>query len=277
LTALLAHMERLAARQPVLVVYEDVHWIDPTTLELLTLTIERVQHLPVLLLVTARPEFRSPWPGYAHVTNITLGRIGRDEGASLIAQVTGPKALPGEVLQQILARTDGIPLFIEELTKAVVESGVLTDAGDRYTVVGPLPALAIPTSLNASLLARLDRLAPVREVAQIGAALGRQFSHALISAVAPMPEPQLDDALAQLLHAELIFGRWCRMPRTAPCCVTGGSSCMAVSPLPWNSNFRRSWRCSPSDWRSIARKRASSKRPSVTASRLASRPSHGGR
>jgi tetratricopeptide (TPR) repeat protein len=207
LTALLAHMERLAAQQPMLVVYEDVHWIDPTTLELLTLTIERVQHLPVLLVVTARPEFTPPWPSYAHVTHIELGRIGRDEGASLIAQVTAGKALPGEVLQQILARTDGVPLFIEELTKAVVESGALTDAGDRYTVAGPSPALAIPTSLNASLLARLDRLAPVREVAQIGAALGRQFSHALISAVAPMPQPQLDDALAQLLHAELIFRR----------------------------------------------------------------------
>jgi class 3 adenylate cyclase/tetratricopeptide (TPR) repeat protein len=207
LTALLAHMERLAAQQPVLVVYEDVHWIDPTTLELLTLTIERVQHLPVLLVVTARPEFTPPWPSYAHVTHIELGRIGRDEGASLIAQVTAGKALPAEVLQQILARTDGVPLFIEELTKAVVESGALTDAGDRYTVAGPLPALAIPTSLNASLLARLDRLAPVREVAQIGAALGRQFSHALISAVAPMPQPQLDDALAQLLNAELIFRR----------------------------------------------------------------------
>lgn len=207
LRALLAHMERLTERQPVLVVYEDVHWIDPTTLELLTLTIEQVQHLPVLLLVTARPEFRPPWPDYAHVTHIELGRIGRDEGASLIAQVTGGKALPSEVLQQILARTDGIPLFVEELTKAVIESGVLTDAGDRYTLAGPLPALAIPTSLNASLLARLDRLAPVREVAQIGAALGRQFSHALISAIAPIPQPQLDDALAQLLHAELIFRR----------------------------------------------------------------------
>jgi class 3 adenylate cyclase/tetratricopeptide (TPR) repeat protein len=207
LTALLAHMERLAAQQPVLVVYEDVHWIDPTTLELLTLTIERVQHLPVLLLVTARPEFTPPWPAYAHLTHIPLGRIDRDEGTSLIAQVTGGKALPGEVLQQILARTDGVPLFIEELTKAVVESGVLTDAGDRYTLAGPLPALAIPTSLNASLLARLDRLAPVREVAQIGAALGRQFSHALIGAVAHMPRPQLDDALAQLEQAELIFRR----------------------------------------------------------------------
>lgn len=207
LNALLAYMERLAARQPILVVYEDVHWIDPTTLELLTLTIERVQRLPVLLLVTARPEFRPPWPGYAHLTHIELGRIGRAEGSSLIAQVTGGKELPSDVLQQILARTDGIPLFIEELTKAVVESGVLTDLGDRYVAAGPLPALAIPTSLNASLLARLDRLAPVREVAQIGAALGRQFSHALISAVTSMPQPQLDDALAQLVHAELIFRR----------------------------------------------------------------------
>ncbi|MGV7216027.1 ATP-binding protein, partial [Bradyrhizobium sp. UFLA05-112] len=144
---------------------------------------------------------------YAHLSNIALGRIGRDDGASLISKVTGGKALPSGVLQQILARTDGVPLFLEELTKAVVESGVLTDAGDRYTLAGPLPALAIPTSLNASLLARLDRLAPVREVAQIGAALGRQFSHALISALAPMPQPKLDDALAQLEHAELIFRR----------------------------------------------------------------------
>lgn len=207
LTALLTQLERLSARQPVLLVFEDVHWSDPTTLELLILTIERVQHLPVLLLVTARPEFKPPWPDYAHVTSITLGRIGPGEGASLIRQIMGGKVLPSEVLQQILARTDGVPLFVEELTKAVVESGVLIDAGDRYTVSGPLPARAIPTSLNASLLARLDRLAPVREVAQIGAALGRQFSHALISAVAPMPLPQLNDALAQLENAELIFRR----------------------------------------------------------------------
>ena len=207
LAALLGQLERLAARQPLLVLYEDVHWIDPTTLELLTLVIERVQHLPVLLLVTARPEFKPPWPAYAHLTNIALGRIGQEDGASLIAKVTGGKALPDEVLQQILARTDGIPLFLEELTKTVVESGVLTDAGDRYTMAGPLPALAIPTSLNASLLARLDRLAPVREVAQIGAALGRQFSHTLISAVALMQPSQLDEALAQLLHAELLFRR----------------------------------------------------------------------
>jgi predicted ATPase len=153
LAALLAQMERLAKRQPVLAVYEDVHWIDPTTLELLTLAIERVQQWPVLLLITARSEFKQPWPAHPHLTVITLGRIGRDEGASLIRQVAGGKGLPSEVLQQIIDRTDGVPLFIEELTKAVVESGALTDAGDRYTVAGPLPPLAIPTSLNASLLA----------------------------------------------------------------------------------------------------------------------------
>jgi len=200
-------MERLATQQPVLAVYEDVHWIDPATLELLTLAIDRVQRLPVLMLVTARPEFRPPWPAYAHVTSITLGRIGREEGASLVGQITGGKALPDEVLQRILVRTDGVPLFIEELTKAVVESGVLTDSGDRYSVTGPLPPLAIPTSLNASLLARLDRLAPAREVAQLGAALGRSFSHELISAIAAMPQQRLDDALAQLVRAELIFQR----------------------------------------------------------------------
>jgi predicted ATPase len=125
----------------------------------------------------------------------------------MITCMTGGKALPKEIADQIIDRTDGVPLFIEELTKAVVESGVLTDAGDRYTVAGPLPALGIPTSLNASLLARLDRLAPTREVAQIGAALGRQFSHELISAVALMPQHQLDDALAHLVSAEMIFRR----------------------------------------------------------------------
>jgi class 3 adenylate cyclase/tetratricopeptide (TPR) repeat protein len=207
LMALLAQLERLAARQPVLSIYEDVQWIDPTTLELLTLAIERARDVPALLLIAARPEFKEPWPAYAHLTKIILGRFSRDDGALLIRQIIGDKALPDEVLQQILTRTDGVPLFIEELTKSVVESGVLTDAGDCYTLTGPLPSLAIPTSLSASLLARLDRLAPVREVAQIGAALGRKFSHELVSAVAEMPQEQLDDALAQLVNSELVFRR----------------------------------------------------------------------
>jgi len=138
---------------------------------------------------------------------LNLNRLLPRRRAEMVAHMTGGKALPKEIADQIMKRTDGVPLFIEELTKAIVESGVLTDAGDRYTVAGPLPPMAIPMSLNASLLSRLDRLAPVREVAQIGAALGRQFSHELISAVAPMPQQQLDDALAQLVSAELIFRR----------------------------------------------------------------------
>src|SRR5262249_10768234 len=154
-----------------------------------------------------RPEFTPPWIGRPQVMMLTLNRLPRRRGAEMIAYVTGGKELPKDISDQIVDRTDGVPLFIEELTKAIVESGVLTAAGDRYMVAGPLPPMAIPMSLNASLLSRLDRLAPVREVAQIGAALGRQFSHELISAVAPMPQQQLDDALAQLVSAELIFRR----------------------------------------------------------------------
>ena len=207
LHALLAQVEGLAARQPVLMVWEDVHWIDPTSRELLDLTVNRVPALPVLLIVTYRPEFTAPWVGRSHVTLLSLNRLPPRQRAEMIAHMTGGKALPKEIADQIIDRTDGVPLFIEELTKTVVESGVLTDLGDHFTVAGPVPPLAIPTSLNASLLARLDRLAPAREVAQIGAALGRQFSHELISAVAPMPQQQLDDALSQLVSAELIFRR----------------------------------------------------------------------
>jgi predicted ATPase len=203
----LAQLEGLAGRQPVLMVWEDVHWSDPTSRELLDLTVNRVPALPILLIVTYRPEFTAPWVGRSHVTLLSLNRLPPRQRAEMIAHMTGGKALPKEIADQIIDRTDGVPLFIEELTKTVVESGVLTDLGDHFTVAGPVPPLAIPTSLNASLLARLDRLAPAREVAQIGAALGRQFSHELISAVAPMPEQQVDDALSQLVSAELIFRR----------------------------------------------------------------------
>ena len=160
-----------------------------------------------MLIITFRPEFTPPWTGRPHVTSLGLNRLAPRQRAEMIAGVTGGKALPKEIADQIVDRTDGVPLFVEELTKAVVESGMLTDAGDRYTAAGPVTPLAIPASLQASLLARLDRLAPVREVAQIGAALGRQFSHELIGAVAPMPQRQLDDALAQLVSAELIYRR----------------------------------------------------------------------
>jgi class 3 adenylate cyclase/predicted ATPase len=207
LLSLVAQLEGLAARQPVLMAVEDAHWIDPTSLELLDLIIERTAALPVLLTITYRPEFKPPWIGRSHVTSLVLNRLPRRQRVEMVARVTEGKALPREIADQIVERTDGIPLFIEELTKAVVESGELADAGDHYTATRSMSSLTIPTTLHASLLARLDRLAPVREVAQIGAALGRQFSHELISAVAAMPQTQLDNAVGQLVGAELMYRR----------------------------------------------------------------------
>ena len=207
LQAQVAQIEGLAARQPVLMVWEDVHWSDPTTRESLDLIIDRVPRLRVLMVITFRPEFTPPWIGRPHVTMLTLNRLPRQKRAEMIAYMTGGKALPKNIAEQIIDRTDGVPLFIEELTKTVVESGIVTVAGDHYAVAGPVASLAIPTSLHASLLARLDRLAPTREVAQLGAALGRSFSYELIRAVAGIPQQKLDEALEQLASAELIFRR----------------------------------------------------------------------
>jgi hypothetical protein len=206
----------------------------------------------------------------------------------MIAHVTGGKTLPPEIADQIIDRTDGVPLFIEELTKSVVESGWMTDAGDHYSMTGPVVPLAIPTTLQASLLARLDRLAGTREVAQIAATLGRQFSHELISAVAEMPQPRLEGALEQLMRAELVFRRggrrlmprtplstrWCRTPPIAPCCAPDGSNCMAVSPPRWNASFRRLQRLSLSSWRNIVPWLASLKRQSSIGTRLGAWPSN---
>jgi class 3 adenylate cyclase/predicted ATPase len=207
LHAQLAQVEGLAARQPVLMVFEDVHWSDPTTRESLDLLIDRVPTLRVLMIVTFRPEFTPAWIGRPHVTMLTLSRLPPRQRTEMIANLTGGKVLPKEIADQIVDRTDGVPLFIEELTKSVVESGVVREVGQHYAVTGPVTPLAIPTSLHASLLARLDRLAPTREVAQIGATLGRSFSHQLISEVAAMPPQLLDDAMDQLVRAELIFRR----------------------------------------------------------------------
>jgi class 3 adenylate cyclase/tetratricopeptide (TPR) repeat protein len=203
----LAQVEGLAARQPVLMVFEDVHWSDPTTRELLDLLIDRVPTLRVLVIITFRPEFAPAWVGRPQVSLLSLNRLRPRQCAEMIAHVTGGQALPKEIADQIVDRTDGVPLFIEELTKAVVESGALADAGDCDPATGPVARPVIPTTLHASLLARLDRFAPTHEVAQIAAALGRQFSHELISAVATIPQVQLDDGLAQLERAELIFRR----------------------------------------------------------------------
>jgi class 3 adenylate cyclase len=207
LHAQIAQVEGLAARDPVLMVWEDVQWSDPTTRESLDLLVDRVPTLRGLVIITFRPEFAPPWVGYPHVTMLTLNRLPARQRAEMIVHVTGGKVLPKEIEQQIVDRTDGVPLFIEELTKAVVESGILTETADRYAVTGPTAPIVIPTTLHASLLARLDRLPPTREVAQIAAALGRQFSHELISAVATLPKQRLDNALEQLVAAELIFRR----------------------------------------------------------------------
>ena len=207
LEVLVEQVEGLASRQPVLALYEDVHWIDPTTLAALGLLIERVQRLPVLVLITFRPEFVPPWSGHAHVTQLSLARLTRRHGGAIVARLAGGKALPEEVLDEIVARTDGIPLFVEELTKTVLESGLLQDAGDHYELAGPLPPLAIPSTLQDSLMARLDRLAPVKEVAQTAAVIGREFDHQLLAAVSSSSEKQLTDALDQLVAAELVLRR----------------------------------------------------------------------
>jgi class 3 adenylate cyclase/predicted ATPase len=207
LAALLAQLQRLARRQPVLLIYEDVHWIDPTSLELLAHTVERVASLPVLLLITARPGFHAPWPEEAHVTMLALNRLSRADAAALVDRVTGSRALPDVALEQVLARTDGVPLFVEELTKMLLESGLLIKEQERFVLSGPLPPLAIPATLHDSLLARLDRLSTTREVAQIGAVIGREFSFELLSAIAGQNAPSLELALAELVRAGLLFSR----------------------------------------------------------------------
>ncbi|TIN44435.1 MAG: hypothetical protein E5Y32_16630 [Mesorhizobium sp.] len=205
--ALLAQLEGLAAKQPVLMTAEDAHWFDPTSLELFDRIVDRIERLPVLLVVTFRPEFAPRWTGRPYVTLLTLSHLQLNESAALIDHLTGGRPLPGEVQAHILRKTEGVPLFVEELTKTVLESGLLREAGERYELAGPLPPLAIPSTLQDSLLARLDRLSPVKEVAQIGAAIGRAFSYELLAATAQMDEPKVRTALDELVHAELAFCR----------------------------------------------------------------------
>jgi class 3 adenylate cyclase/tetratricopeptide (TPR) repeat protein len=202
-------LDRLAARGPFLMVLEDAHWLDPTSRDLFDQIIDRLRDLPVLLVTTLRAEFRVPWIGLPHVTLLTLNRLPKAEAVALVDQITDGKALPKELLEQILARTEGVPLFTEELTKTVLEAGILRNDGDRYVLAGPLPSMVIPATLHDSLMARLDRLAPVKEVAQIGACIGREFDHELLAAVVSMPEAELAAALDRLLSAELLFRRGC--------------------------------------------------------------------
>ena len=200
---LLEETERHAVYSP----WEDLHWADPSTLEVLTLMIQQAPTARLYLLLTFRPEFTSPWGTHSHLSQLTLSRLGRGQGAEMVARVTNAKALPAEVLEQIVAKTDGVPLFVEELTKTVLESGLVQEVNGHYELTGPLPPLAIPSTLQDSLMARLDRLATVREIAQLGAILGREFSYTLIQAVSPLDEEALQQGLKQLVEAELVYQR----------------------------------------------------------------------
>ena len=204
LEALVSQMEALARQNPSLMIFEDAHWTDPTTLELFGRVVDRVRSLRVLLIVTFRPDFDPPWVGRPYVTFLALNRLGEREILAMIEGVIGNKALPTNIRQDIIERTDGIPLFVEEMTKAVLEAES-QGAVEHLAAAVPSSALAVPASLQASLMARLDRLGPAKEVAQIGAAIGREFSHSLLAAVARKPETDINSALDRLIAAGLLF------------------------------------------------------------------------
>jgi predicted ATPase/class 3 adenylate cyclase len=205
LHALLTILLHSAAQQPVLFVMEDLHWVDPTTLELLSLLVDQGPTARILVLLTFRPDFSPPWTGRSHLTQITLPRLPRHQAAEMIGRVAHRKALPAEVVGQVVAKTDGVPLFVEELTKMVLESGLLQERAERYELTGPLPPLAIPTTLHDSLMARLDRLAAVKGLAQLGATLGREFSYTSLQAISPWDEDTLQPGLQQLVSAEFLY------------------------------------------------------------------------
>jgi len=207
LHALVTILLRIAAQQPVLFVMEDLHWVDPSTLELLSLLVEQGPTARILTLFTFRPDFCPPWTGRAHLTQLTVNRLPRHQAVEVIHQVAHGKVLPPEVVEQIVAKTDGVPLFVEELTKMVLDSGLLQERDEHYALTGPLHPLAIPATLHDSLMARLDRLAAVKALAQLGATLGREFSYALLRAVAPWDEDIVQRGLHQLVEAEFLYQR----------------------------------------------------------------------
>ncbi len=204
---LIEQLEALARNKPVLMLLEDAHHLDPVSAELFDVIVDRMQRLPIMLVATSRPEGILRWNGFPHATVLTLNRLSRAQAASIITVMTGGKQLPSSVLDQILSKTEGVPLFIEELTKVILESGLLSESGDDYKLSGPLPPLAVPATLHDSLMARLDRLASVREVAQIGAVIGRDFSHELLAAASGFSEVELERATEQLVTAGLVFRR----------------------------------------------------------------------
>ncbi len=207
LEALVAWLQKEAERQPVLLIVEDLHWVDPSTLEFLGFLVDQRPRAHMLMLLTFRPEFIPPWDTRSQVTRLTLNRLASKQVEAIVESVAGSKTLPAEVVQQVVSKTDGVPLFVEELTKTVLESGLLKEGEGHYELAGPLPPLAIPATLHDSLMARLDRLAAVREVAQLGATLGREFTYELLQAVSLLDGRILQTELARLVDAELLVQR----------------------------------------------------------------------
>jgi class 3 adenylate cyclase len=205
LQTILTVVLELASRQPVLLIVDDLHWTDPSTLELLTLIVEQVPTTRMCVVLTCRPAFRIPWDNRSYLTQMTLTRLQQHQVEQMVLHITGGKSLPAEVLQALVDRTDGVPLFVEELTKALLETEILWEDEDQYQLLTPLPPLAIPTTLHDSLMARLDRLGTAKNVAQLGATLGRQFTYALLHAVSPWDEAVLHQELGRLIEAELLY------------------------------------------------------------------------
>src|SRR5262245_33883113 len=232
LEALTAQLATLSSTKPVLMIFEDAHWTDPTSMEALGRAVDRIRTLGVLLIVTYRPEFEPPWIGQPHVTALTLNRLGEREIAAMIDRLTGNKLLPVSIRQDIIERTDGIPLFAEEITKAALEAES-EGAAERAIASVPSPSLAVPASLHASLMARLDRLGNAKEVAQIAAAIGREFSHSLVSAVARKPEAELGSAMNRLIQAGLVFRH-----RAATACDVPFQACFGARRSLWHSVAR---------------------------------------
>ena len=262
--ALMAQTEALTRSSPVLMIFEDAHWTDPTSLELFGRAVDRIATLRVLLIVTFRPEFEPPWIGRPQVTPLTINRLAQRDIDVMIDRVVGNKLISASIRQDIIERTDGIPLFVEEMTKAVLEAETEGE-GRRTAAAIPSPALTVPASLHASLMARLDRLGPAKEVAQIGAAIGREFSHALLAAVMRKPEAELGSALDRLIQLVCCSGRacrrtrptcsstpWCRTRPMARCCASRDARFMPASPKPSKSNSPKSPRASRSCWRVTA-------------------------
>ena len=259
LEALTTQVEALTRQSPVLMVFEDAHWIDPTSLEALGRAVDRIRTLGILLIVTYRPEFEPPWIGRPYVTALTLNRLAQRNIDAMINGVVGNKLLPANIRQDIIERTDGIPLFVEEMTKAVLEASSESEARQTAGAV-PSLVLAVPASLHASLMARLDRLGPAKEVAQIGAAIGREFSHALLAALVRKPEAELGSAIDRLIAAGLLFRQCRRMRptcsstlsfRTRPmarCCASRDARSTPVSPKSSKASSAKSPRTSPSWW-----------------------------